>query len=517
MKGWVPSGVEYIADILSRSEGTFFVYGDPDVDGLFSTQFVLLLLKSFNKDYEVFINENRAHGFFYEDIKSLSGRTVIAVDFSITPDKLKLLQENNVKLINIDHHEILNKEQVTYSCDGTHVDGVVVNNQYCFEPEEHRYLSGAGVVYYAFCALVAGFDTELTRALVGLTLLSDIRPLENPYAREFLKTCYKCRHPYILRLVELTRAEKDYNFGVPSMERNYIDYTFSPKINALFRLNLGNVALDIIQGKDPPFSLSDARDVQNQVCDYIYSNLKNPFDINGLLNTAEEGIVQVPKFVDNGLGGQTKLVSTALDGLTMCFVEDTPITNATYKLSNFIGLTCSHLKGTGNSTVVYVGTADVIVRGSFRGRCDTVNYLQLFRKYGMTCAGHENAFGILNCRLADVDFIGLIKELKQLEAIAIEQEYANRITETSNFAMFTRTQLLKDIALTNIYVRDRYRVYIKYTGTNIVRKTMGKMWEYTIDGVHVKCFDADINPSNGYILPIYDRGILSFYLKNIKK
>ena len=140
---WTPQGIELTADILSRTKGTVLVYYDPDVDGVYSGKFVCSVLDMYKIPYERYINPNRQHGFFYPDIDKLQGRTVIAVDFSIDDDKLKLLQANNTKLINIDHHSIGDKFVSYPSPDGAHTDGVVINNQYPFEPESKRYLSGA--------------------------------------------------------------------------------------------------------------------------------------------------------------------------------------------------------------------------------------------------------------------------------------------------------------------------------------------------------------------------------------
>lgn len=508
---WCPKGVDIAANILSRSGNDFLVYYDPDVDGLFSGKLACNFLDAFGRHYTKYINQNRAHGFFYDDIASLRGKTVIAVDFAITPDKLELLRQNGVLLINIDHHSIKSDKLVTYSFDGSsQIDGVVINNQYSFEPEEQRYLSGAGVVFYVLSHLVSGFDCEVNRALVGLTLLSDIRPLENELARNFLHTCYTCRHPYMKYLVDATKAERDFTFGVPRMERNYVDYTFSPKMNALFRLNMGQTAIELADGVLPRFSLDSVRDKQNEIRDYIYTNVITPFVKKPeLLKTCGNEVVTYPTVGGTALGlrnlGVYNIAPVLYDGK--------------YSVSNFIGLTCSHIKGNGKSCMVYVGDENNIERGSFRGRFDSVDYLSVFRRHGFEghCDGHTVAFGILPSKLSDVDFGALSAEIGQLEAQAELTEYANRIVPVSNMSTFLHSDMLRDIAMTNIYVRDSYRVYLQYMGTNAVKNVKGKLFEFNIDGVIVKCFNDDLDTRNGHILPIYDRGQLTFYLKNIKK
>lgn len=506
MANYIPSGTEYAAKILSESKGKFFVYGDPDVDGVFSAFFVCQMLSAFGKDYEIYINENRAHGFFYEDIAALEGRTVIAVDFSIKPEILEQLRQHNVKLVNIDHHDIKDKSLVTYSCTGTAIDGVVINNQYCFEPDDERYLSGAGMVYYVLSNICPSFDNAVSRAVVGITLLSDIRPLESDKARNFLRACYTCKEPYIQYLIDVTRAERDFGFGKPSMERNYVDYTFSPKMNALFRLNMGTTAIDLVMGKKPKFDLDEARQIQNQIRDYIKSKIQSPFNSNGVLQSVSSHLE---------LSG----ANTMLPNLNTYYMPNETISDQ-YKLANFIGLTCSQLKGYGKSCIAYIGSDTHIERGSFRGRFDRVDYLDIFKQHGFNeenCAGHANAFGFHDCDLRSIDWIGLNNHLGIVESEAVQVEYENRVVDVSNLQFFTHSDLLKTMAMTNIYVRDSYRSYIRYVGSNVTRRAVGKMWEFLIDGVKVKCFDADITPTNGFILPIYDRGILTYFLKNIKK
>ena len=368
-----------------------------------------------------------------------------------------------------------------------------------------------------FANLVPGFDCELSRALVGLTLLSDIRPIENKEAEVFLRACYTCKHPYMSYLIDITKSEKDYSFGVPRMERNYIDYTFSPKVNALFRLNMGETAMDLVDGKPPKFKLDEAKQIQTQIVDYIQQKLVSPFNTNNLLDTGKPGVTNSPHSIILPDGTEGVQFVLSLSDIDIYFMPNESISN-TYRLSNFIGLTCSRLKGTGKSTVAYIGTDTILTRGSFRGRFDNINYLELFQKYGFpNCAGHHGAFGINNADIRNTDFVGLNAEIARLEKEAEKQEYANRIVPVENLAMFVHSEVLKQMAMTNLYVRDGFRMLMQYTGTNTSRRKVGKMYEFNIDGISVKCFDDNITTQNGYILPIYDRGVLTFYLKNIRK
>ena len=476
---WTPTGVDLAFKILFNGSDNFLVYFDPDVDGLFSGYLACRVLDALGKKYDKYINANRAHGFLMseDEIKALAGRTVIAVDFSITQDKLLLLQKYKVKLINIDHHAI-SSDKLIYWGTADSPEGVVINNQYCFEPAEHRYLSGAGVVFYTFANMFSWFDTNLTRALVGITLLSDVRPIENEFARVFLSACYNSRDSYILYLVKRTNSGKDYGFGVPYMERSYIDFTFNPKMNALLRMNRGYEAIDILFGSGEDIDLDSVRQSQNIIRDNIISKLKPVYSSQKL------AILCCPPF---------------------------QISNQ-YDTANFVGLTCSKIKGDANKSVItYMGTDKKILKGSFRGAYD-IDYLSLFQS-SLNCAGHVNAFGILETDISQVDFDMLNNSLTELESRVGAAQMKNRLIPVDNMSLFIHTDLLKQVAMANNYVREQNRIYLKYTGTAIAATHRGKMIEYTLDNIKVKCFDESLNPSNAYILPIYDRRALSFYLK----
>ena len=195
--------------------------------------------------YSYYVNENRFHGFNIPASK-LKGFLVISSDFGITAEEVENLVDNDVVLLSTDHHE----------CQDTFIDikketaeGIVINNQYPFEPEEDRYLSGAGVFFELICSLYPEFNTAERRALVGITLLSDVRQIENKKARQYLKTTYTMDTScgYVKYLIDSTVSDS-FNFGTPKLDRNFIDYTLNPCINALLRADKTNEAIKFILG-----------------------------------------------------------------------------------------------------------------------------------------------------------------------------------------------------------------------------------------------------------------------------
>jgi len=492
---YVPKGCNIALRIIDKEMrkglmSKFFVYYDPDIDGLMAGYITERYLDKFNKHSLFYINENREHGFKMppEVYKAMKGGTVIAVDFAMSRDEVKLLLAEGVNVVSIDHHHI-NDSFVHEINEETGCEGVIINNQYAWEPQEYRFLSGAGVVYYVLRYIdeKLGFNSDMRdeESLVGITLLSDVRETEGLIAQEFLKETYRNESPTMKYLVDLTTEDTGYakydSFGVPCMNRNFIDYNFSPLFNALFRLNKGFDAILLVKG-DPTKraeyksgnTIFTCRRVQNNITAIIMDNLKG-----------------------------VELSSIIVKGVK----HDLPV-NANYRLSNFIGLACSRVRDDLKTTFLYV-ESDVegqIQRGSVRGLYDNVDYLSLFRAAGFKAEGHKNAFGVLATNMNDIDLEALNKAVEEAEREAKEKSKETRkIIEITNLTLFLSGPN-KQIAYINTMVRDAFRIYLKYKGSNVVANQRGKMIEYLVDGIPVKCFDLDLNMENGIILPIYGRG-----------
>lgn len=476
-----PRGIKEASEILSLSSN-FLAYYDPDIDGLIAGYLTQRFLRLFGIDSAYYINSDRAHGFKMGEsqLHNLKGYTVIAVDFSMSREQLVYLTDLGINVINIDHHNIEEKELVHVISEKTGCRGVIINNQYCFEPAEYRFLSGAGVVYYVMGAFYPEFCKADEKALVGMSLLSDIRPIENVVAKDFLDYTYNTKSPLLEYLVAVTKNASDFGFGIQTLDRNYIDYTFSPKINALFRLNKGDEAVNIINGCYPlENGLNVYKNIQVTSIETIIKNLQGE---------------ELPNLVSKFVTADLKVFQD-------------------FNASNFIGVACSRIKNFGKTSFLFVREGDMVLRGSVRGLCDDVDYLTLFRKHGFTGEGHKNAFGVMNTDISKINLDALDTEICELEKNSKKTTYDGRVIEVTNLSMYLKGKNL-EIAELNNYVRDAKRTYLKYVGSGAKRYPKGKMWEYTIDGVTVKCFDEDLNLENGLILPLLERNsYVQFYLR----
>lgn len=467
---------ELVKDFIeSYKERPIIVYFDPDPDGLFAGYFVCKLLDSLKLKYSYYVNSKRKHGFDLEP-STLKGFFVIAVDFGIEQSLVESLVRNDVSILSLDHHDIQNEFIYVKSSD-TDARGVVINNQYCFEDEDNKYLSGAGVVYEAFCDCYPDFKSRENEALVGITLLSDICPIENERARKYLTRTYSAdtQSGYIGYLVKNT-LESDYGFGVPRLDRNFIDFTFSPRVNSMLRFGRETEALNFILGRG--ISTANTRKTQKDYVQYLL------------------GIAQI----------------TELTNLRVICCDVTKV-EPQYRhidMTCFIGTVCAKAKGTVGNAIAYVLDNGKVTRASYRGKFSDIHYRVAFKGIGLQAEGHPNAFGFKNLEPSDELWTQLNDIINDLEQ---DHKVTYRVLEVSNLATLM-LQRGMTLATENCYVRDLYRTYIKYIGKSAVITIDRENYrEYSVDGRSVKCFDKKLTPQNALILPMLEKGHVVFYLQ----
>lgn len=490
-------------------ERPVLVYGDPDVDGMISLLLVTHLLDDLGVKYSYYVNSDRHHGFIL-DAEALRNSFIICVDFEVKKNILEELIKNNCIVVSLDHHDIQDEPIILKDSKGN-VKAVVLNNQYPFEPEEDRYLSGAGVVYEAFREAYPEYASKEREALVGITLLSDARAIENAKARRYLKTLYSAdsQSGYLGYLVSNV-LEADFGFGVPKFDRNFVDYTFSPRINSLIRFGYEQEALEFILGRG--LKVSGTKEKQS-------------------------ALLQAMKMRASYLD---------LENIKIIALDSGAFPDyAGVNLDNFIGLMCNDVKGTGKSVLGFTFHNGKVSRASFRGRYDDVQYRKMSVEIGLDAQGHAGAFGILNFTPTKDLWVKLNEATGIADASHVQTA---KVIETSNLA-FTMMQKGMSIANENCYVRDMYRTYLKYTGSKrtVLKETyktepltheeisagvkpdkvvdkvpmkyvldsdgrkVPKYIEYMIDGQRVKSFGTSV--SEGVILPILEKGGVQLYVR----
>lgn len=483
--------VQLLKGLSKEVRPKVLVYGDPDIDGLVSMrEFLVFLEKELDDDnIPYYVNSNRSHGFFIPPDK-LSGYFVFCVDFSIEREKVRELVSHGVTVISVDHHEceesFIHEHEYgddylfgNINADDDGAYGVVINNQYPFEDSEWTFQSGMGVLYHCigeYYKQVYGstdyLDDKTTRALVGLTLLSDVRNIEMPYARQFLDDLYS--HPnegYIGYLIESVLG-RDYAFGLPCMDRNFVDYTFSPKVNSLFRFNLQELACAFILGYGYP--LEDYQTLQREFVERLEENII-------IREYPHISFIEIP--------------STSLSSQERSYV------------TNFVGLLASRYVSSSNVVIAYYSDEGVYGRASFRGSIQSVDFRKELNKLGLDGRGHASAYGILGFQPSGELFQLLSDKCDELFS-GIDETVIFREVPHLSLWMKTPSKGYR-ISKENCYLLNHHRVYLKYTGDlSRIEKKRGndKYSVYSVDGIEVRCFDNELTFEDGLILPMLEKG-----------
>lgn len=474
-RGSVPTyqGIDVAERILDRAEsGKTLIYFDPDVDGMVAGFFFAMVLMERGITYKTYINPQRRHGFLLEP-DTVKGWTVVNGDFLVPRSIVQDMVSKDVNLLSIDHHEC--EPDLIHEVGAQGNEGIVINNQYASEPKYLEFQSGAGVTFEALREIHPWLDTKQNRALVGISLLTDIRNIQNEWAAGYLHELYNSKYEGFLGyLIDSVKPKRDFHFGVPKFDRNFVDYTFGPAVNSMLRYNEEESAVKFILGGGYP-----KREFRIEQRSFVEAMIK-------------------------------KAKVTELDHLKVLEVYEEDFDYEGRSLiSNFIGVLCSRFSGNGFSCIgiVYDLNGNVM-RSSFRGNLQKSAYLDGLNSI-LTGIGHNIAFGIVD--------INPSEELwKKADAICAEAElgtsYRQRWLGIEDLSKFTRSDIVK-LAELNSYLMGANRIYLRYRGEEVDRVRSGsKFTEYSIDGVKVMCFNKGLVAGYDYILPMLDRNRVNFYL-----
>jgi single-stranded DNA-specific DHH superfamily exonuclease len=552
-----------IMHYFATTKEEVIAYYDPDIDGAVAGTMAyraIQLALPRNKPI-CYINENRAHGFkmnYAPDTKQINvyNKNFICVDFGITAEEMQKLTAQGNTVLAFDHHECQD-ELILYD-NGVKLDynaikndkqaikslckkgvGILINNQYPFEPKTSRYLSGAGVTYEAFLQyfrkfrpkLVPGWETKEQRGLVGWSLLSDVRDIENESARGYLQELYTyekdCGEYYgtdiltgLLNILEAIRTEYDiYNNG-PVLDRTAMDFKLSPLFNSHFRFNKGYDIIEYLKTTDIHCLDLNMHAAQKALTSKIETYLATE---------VEDGVSYFD--FDN-------LLIFAVDADSGYF--DSKETDV---LSSFVGLVCNKRRVT-KSIIGAVITNGEVKRASFRGHYTGVEYRKALNDaHLLVGAGHGAAFGILEISLDNYE------DLQKMDAICgkldkeFEQSSHNSlgtIIDVENFMSLKEgrgkfkalpqdggnSSIIYRYAWENMFHLDESRIRLRYTGRpGNVEGTWnysGTLCNYSVNGVRVKCFMYPLAPAvseakkdvykRGLICPVLQNGVIMYHL-----
>lgn len=475
-------------------EKPLYVYYDTDVDGLFAghAMWDCLTKHGFKPSFK--INENRQHGVLEEGI---TNSFLVVVDTGVSYTKLKELVDDGNIVVVIDHHEleydnfhdeyptqykgVLNvtpkEDFIYYENKDKKSLGFIINNQYEFENEKYRFLSGCGVVMEVLHNIFKGYSDDEHVAWVGLTLLSDVRDIENPLARHILEQTYGLNVYKTKVLGHLVNQVGENEFAISRFrfDRNYIDYTFNPVLNAMFRFNRGENLIRLLRGYKEPM-LKTIRKDQADVMDELKKRMK---------------VVKYSEY----------------DNLDILIVKKNPMDY--FDVSNFIGyLANDHLK-TGRNAVIIAIDGTKFVRGSFRGTHTDIDYREILSKHGLIALGHKVAFGLKSFTNKKAVWNSIMKDIYEAERVSKSELQVHKVKNLSQYG-----KKLIEYANENQYLLSNHFHVVKYTGgIFVVSKETAKMTEYKVSGVLVTSFDKKLTPKNAIIVPSLSNGFTNLFLQ----
>lgn len=477
-------------EAVNKGVEKIILKGDPDVDGYLALYVAMELFKGIDGNYQLVMNDDRAHGMV--EGETYSNSLFINLDSGITEDELVALVENGNYVISLDHHELEYKDGGSgYLIQHTSENGcmgVIINNQYEFSPEEYKFWSGTGVTLQGLCYILGKEPTKEMLVCHGITLLSDVRDIENSVARELLEFTFSTdlrECPMLKKLVTLVTLGEDARFReVPNyVDRNFIDYKFSPYINATFQLNKGVYLVSfLVKGKIKKFI--DSRSLRK----YIFSVLEERIQV---VDMEHLKVLMLDDLSPIDLSGQVQGVKFK------------------YSLTNFVGVFANRYLNTGKTVMIVAKDGDEWARGSVRGLSSNIDYKSLFKEAGFLAEGHLGAFGLLGVTKDNIDFNKLDEEIGRLESM---NESKVPIVVYNN--LLDNLDEIKQVAYENQFKLSRNMKRIVYTGYSklYVRGNL-KYAEYDIDGLSVLTFTPTVDLVRCYIEPLLELGKLKLYAK----
>lgn len=472
--------------IETRGRDGVVIYFDPDLDGLISGYFFAEFLRSYRINFKWLVNPNRQHGFLLSDqyVKNnLVGHTILSGDFTVSHATLKTLVNNHhISYLCSDHHENPDGYGEFYD-SSTNALAVLMNNQFEGEPVEDHFQSGAGVVLDILSHYEPSMWNPLNAALVGMTLLSDVRDIESPRAKIFLRELYKLdfnsEHDFIRYFMrEILKNKKSYGFGLPVMDRSFIDYTVAPALNSLFRWGKEKEAVKFILGEGYP----------------NHDFHKDQKDLIALMDKCAS-VTEMTHL---------RLVSVSTESLDLRpHIQFVP---------SFVGVLASR-HSEDKATLCYLEDEDGnVLRASFRGRFGGAEYLSHINDTGVAlCKGHEAACGVSQLT-PDPATWDLINEACSLAESNLGPD--SKIYRIDSLKIAWNNGLIERAAQANEYRLSANFIKLEYTGSKAVKEIDKDNYQrWKIDGVQVTSFDQEVTPKNGVLVPTLSKGSAIIYLK----
>ena len=169
--------IKLVAECISNQD-KICILGDYDVDGSVATSLFIKLLESINQPHFYYIPDREKDGYgasvkLFKKLVIKKPKLIIMVDCGSTSnDAIDFLNDNKIKSIVVDHHEI-NKPFPKANC--------IINPKKDNEPIEYNYLCATALVYFFVDMLTTKIKSRMNiqdyLIYVLLATVCDVMPL----------------------------------------------------------------------------------------------------------------------------------------------------------------------------------------------------------------------------------------------------------------------------------------------------------------------------------------------------
>lgn len=462
-------------DIIINNKKTL-IHGDSDPDGAFGAKIVLSTFDRLNfSNYEFYNYKERSHVLTGSAVNYCiynKFEYMIIVDSSSSDLKnLKKLITFGVKVIVIDHHQCP-YDRKDYPKNCLVLNSVIENRT---RSEEHFILSAGALVFYL---LAEYLDRKQVRfmdlsAYALLTLYSDCIDMSKPLNRAIYYMATDLDTEMLPVYVRHFLHQYD------SFRRRFIEFSFIPKINAIFRAERLDLVNDYLF---TDHTYGDYADIVAEITKVYEDSREN---VNIATDVVKKEVMQ---------------------NLVVANLSNTSIPVKMHKLYNYTGLVANNISTDyGKPCIVLCDTGDHI-KGSFRD-CLSRNYLKIFQQF-CKADGHNPAFAIELQYHEFNDFMYSLTEKidKKFFILGVDEpieiEYEDAIPDIT---------FLRSVALYNEFSGSRLPIAtIKKKNTFKCTKSYGKNHNYDY---HWGNFTID---SNSYFPPNYQFNVKPVLTKKIK-
>jgi len=423
----------------------FGVLYDVDVDGLVAGKMVDEYLRSLGVRYFVYMSDNKVHGMNDKVVEWVYKNNIeylIVVDAG--SKDIKYYNElQNVKVLVLDHHEILVEELI---CN----DKIIIVNS-CYEGSENKNLSGSGVVYRFLKKLnYLNIENRNYESWVGLTVLSDSCSILDKENRYYVKYLYDNYY----------KEELFKNFTNYGSLESMFNFSVIPLLNSCIRMGETQLAIDLV-------------------------TITNKRKLKELVEQAR----QVQK-------NQNNLLQEALNDIKVIEGNSLVVGRIEDIYSNITGLLATKLRGKYKKpSMVLLKDDNNNYTGSFRGD-KFFNKKVLEEIAGVSVQGHEQASGVF---IESKYYVEALKELLNKIIDRYNTDDYDYVVKSDEYNI----KEVYEVALLNEYRGvDFEKVYLKIITNEIPEiRQYPNVTKYRYRGFEVVDFlDEQISFKDGYII-----------------